>query len=35
LFDESLDAQKVRRVEELSNEEVMDRLRAEEAKGRE
>jgi ATP-dependent helicase/nuclease subunit B len=31
LFDESLDAPKVRRVEELSNEEVMDRLRAEEA----
>ncbi len=35
LFDESLDAAKVRRVEELSNPEVMDRLRAEEAEGRE
>ena len=35
LFDESLDAAKVRRVEDLSNPEVMDRLRAEEAEGRE
>ncbi len=34
LFDESLDAQKVRRVEELSNAEVIDRLLAEEAEGR-
>lgn len=35
LFDEVLDARKVRRVEELSNAEVMDRLRAAEAEGKE
>lgn len=35
LFDESLDAGKVRRVEELTNAEVMDRLLTEEAEGRE